>query len=236
MRARRRTRTTRAHVGHGGRRGRWSSASPPGRIPGGATAWREELELRCGARPSSVGDQLALAHDDDAVAEPDQLVAARTTRRRWRCPSSARSRDQPVDLGLARRRRRRASARRAAARGTRAAASARARPSAGCRRRARARAGRAVVGHGLELDRSCSAASARARRARSRNGPRDGTADSPATRHVPGQRPEPSSRPCDLRSSGASPMPAAIAASGRPPGSRLPSSCTTSPSSGARAP
>ena len=140
--------------------------------------------------------------------------------------------DEPVDLGLRRRRRRRASARRAAARGTRAAASARARPSAGCRPRAAARRGRRRRGR-------CSArAAARATAARSAR-----TSSRPRGRSAPRSarltflaRLQSSTRPCDLRSSGARPRPACDRARRAARRAAACPSTKTSPSSGVSMP
>ena len=150
------------------RRRRGSCRPPPTEIGGhrsGATAWRRSSRS-VASSPVDLGDELALAHDEDAACRSRPAPRARTRRRARRAPPRrgrrSRGRARPWS-----RRRRRGSARRAAAPGSGAAASAPARPSAGCRRRAGGRSGRRRRERCCSA-RSCSPAAARSARTLSR--------------------------------------------------------------------
>ena len=182
------------------------------------SAWTAWVRI-CPRSPCAgeLGDDAAVAHDEQPVAQPDELGQLgrhhddRRARRRPAPGSPGRSRPW-------RRRRRRGSARRAGAPCCRAAASGRARPSAGCRPTARVTSRRDVAGPGLERLELRGSRPWRSP-ARSTNGPVAEPAEV-GHGHVLDQVPRAHS-PSALRSSGASPTPARTATSGRPGRQRI---------------
>ena len=193
-----------------------SAASPASRAAG--------CRARLASRPSSSATSSPSRITRIRVHRPQQLLDLRRDDDHAE-PVRGEVGDDAEQLGLGRRRRRLGSARRAAARGTRAAATARAPPSAGCRRRARAPSARRPPAW-CAARAACSSAAARS--ARTLISPRWKRPTSASVTFL--VRLHSSSSACDLRSSGASPSPAAIALSGRPGGRGTPST-STSPAS-----